>query len=180
MQYSVIGRRLLADKISAYGLLCRAARPSPACSGFNKLSGADEETAGEARWTVGKSLAVLVGATVALTVEAEIVSGALEATAAGLGLSTFFLGITVLAVIGNAAEYLTAAYYARQDQMGVALQITLGATIQVAILIAPLLVLISYFMGSPMDLVFSPFEVVAVADQPLVQPGFSGGALVFR
>jgi Ca2+:H+ antiporter len=130
----------------------------------HRLVFSDEGASGEARWPLGKALAVLVGGTIALTVEAEIVSGALEATAGRLGLSPFFLGITVLAVIGNAAEYLTAAYYARIDRMGVALQITVGATIQVALLIAPLLVLISYCQGHPMDLVFSnPLELMAVA-----------------
>lgn len=125
---------------------------------------ADGEETGEARWSVAKSLAVLVAGTAALTWEAEIVSGAVESAAARLGLSTFFLGITVLAVIGNAAEYLTAAYYARIDGMGVAFQISLGATIQVAILIAPLLVLASYAVGEPLDLVFAnPLELIAVA-----------------
>jgi Ca2+:H+ antiporter len=131
----------------------------------SKRSGfADEHGAEEARWSVGKSLAILLGGTIALTVEAEIVSSVVEAAAERLGLTTFFLGITVLAVIGNAAEYLTAAYYARINRMGVALQISVGATIQVAILIAPLLVLISYLLGQPMDLVFSnPLELIAVA-----------------
>lgn len=130
----------------------------------HRLIFAAEEVDEEARWSIGKSIAVLLAGTIALTVEAEIVSSVVEAAAERLGLTTFFLGITVLAVIGNAAEYLTAAYYARIDRMGVALQISVGATIQVAILIAPLLVLISYLMGQPMDLVFSnPLELIAVA-----------------
>lgn len=81
-----------------------------------------------------------------------------------LGLSTFFLGIVVLAVVGNAAEYLSAVYFARQDQMGLVLSITLGSTIQIALLVAPLLVLVSYFLGHPMDLVFeNPLELIAIA-----------------
>jgi Ca2+:H+ antiporter len=125
---------------------------------------ASEEESGEARWSVGKSLAILLAGTIALTVEAEIVSSVVESAADLLGISTFFLGITVLAIIGNAAEYLTAAYFARIDRMNVALQISVGATIQVAILIAPLLVLISHLIGQPMDLVFSnPLELIAVA-----------------
>lgn len=81
-----------------------------------------------------------------------------------LGLTPFFLGITVLAVIGNAAEYISAAYFARQDRMGLVLSITVGSSIQVALLVAPLLVIVSYFMGTPMDLVFSnPLELIAIA-----------------
>lgn len=81
-----------------------------------------------------------------------------------LGLTPFFLGITVLAVIGNAAEYISAAYFARRDRMGLVLSITVGSSIQVALLVAPLLVIVSYFMGTPMDLVFSnPLELIAIA-----------------
>ncbi len=108
---------------------------------------ATEESQEEAHWSLGKRLAILLGGTILLTIEAELVSSALESTATSLGVSTFFLGITVLAVVGNAAEYLTAAYYAHQNQIGVALQITVSATIQVAILIAPLLVLFSLRHG---------------------------------
>ena len=118
----------------------------------------------ENRWSVAKALGVLLGGTALIAVEAELVSGALEATASSLGLSTFFLGVTVLAVVGNAAEYLAAVYFARKNDMGLVLGITLGATIQIALMMAPLLVLISYFLGRPMDLVFSnPLELIAVA-----------------
>ena len=116
------------------------------------------------QWSVGKILAVLVGATVITAVEAELVSGAVEATASSLGVTTFFLGITVLAVVGNAAEYVSAVYFARQDRMELTMNITVGSTIQIALLVAPLLVLVSYFMGKPMNLVFSnPLELIAVA-----------------
>src|SRR5665213_238535 len=74
------------------------------------------ETATEmATWSVWRSVGVLVLATAAIACEAELVSGALDATAQRLGLSTFFLGIIVLAVVGNAAEYISAVYFARQD-----------------------------------------------------------------
>jgi Ca2+:H+ antiporter len=117
-----------------------------------------------AQWSLRTALGVLLAGTAVLAVEAELVSQALESTASQLGLSTFFLGITVLAVVGNAAEYVSAIYFARKDQMGMVLRITLGASIQVALLIAPLLVIVSYFMGQPMDLVFSsPLELIAVA-----------------
>ena len=118
----------------------------------------------KAPWSMGKSLGVLAGATALISLEAEMVSGALEATAKGLGLTTFFLGVMVLAVIGNASEYVSALYYARKDRMGVVLSITVGSTIQVALFVAPLLVIFSHFTGHPMNLVFSnPLELIAVA-----------------
>lgn len=121
----------------------------------------DEEPA---EWSLLASVGVLLGATALVALEAEMVSDSLEATAAGLGLSTFFLGIIVLAVVGNAAEYISAVYFARRDRMGLVMTITVGSTIQVALLTAPLLVLISHAMGRPMDLVFSnPLEMAAIA-----------------
>lgn len=122
----------------------------------------DEEKT-EAHWPLWQSLVVLAVATILVAIEAELVSAALEATAAKLGLSMFFLGVTVLAVVGNAAEYVTAIYFARQDRMGLALSITVGSTIQIALLVAPLLVIISFLIGRPMNLVFSnPLELIAI------------------
>jgi Ca2+:H+ antiporter len=115
-------------------------------------------------WSLGKILGILVGATVVTAIEAELVSGAVEATASSLGVTTFFLGITVLAVVGNAAEYVSAVYFARQDRMELTMNITVGSTIQIALLVAPVLVLVSFFMGNPMNLVFAnPLELIAVA-----------------
>lgn len=115
-------------------------------------------------WPMWKILAVLVGATIVTAVESELVSGALEATSATLGVTTFFLGVTLLAVVGNAAEYVSAVYFARMNRMDLALNITVGSTIQIALLVAPALVLVSFFMGHPMNLVFgNPLELIAIA-----------------
>jgi Ca2+:H+ antiporter len=117
-----------------------------------------------ATWPVWRSVAVLVGATAIVAWEAEIVSGALTSTAATLGVTTFFLGVIVLAVIGNVAEYVSAVYFARKNRMTLAMGLTVGSTIQVALLVAPLLVLISYCIGRPMNLVFAnPLELIGIA-----------------
>lgn len=117
----------------------------------------------ERPWSLPLSLGVLLGGTALIALESEMLSGALEATAGQLGLSEFFLGVIVLAVVGNFAEYLAAVYFARQGQMGLAVNIAIGATVQVALLTAPLLVLIGYFLGHPMNLVFgSPLEIIAI------------------
>ena len=114
-------------------------------------------------WPVWKAVGVLVGATVLIAWMSEILSGALEATSQTLGLSPFFLGIIVLAVVGNFAEYISGSYFARQGKIGLAINIAVGATIQVALFTAPVLVLISYLIGKPMNLVFgSPLELVAI------------------
>ncbi|HEX3131940.1 MAG TPA: calcium/proton exchanger [Thermoanaerobaculia bacterium] len=124
----------------------------------------EEEEAAGVHWPLWKAMGVLLGGTVLIAVEAELVSGALEGTASQLGLSTFFLGVVVLAVVGNAAEYISAVYFARQDRMSLVLGITLGSSIQIALLVAPVLVIVSYFLGHPMNLVFSnPLELIAVA-----------------
>jgi Ca2+:H+ antiporter len=115
-------------------------------------------------WSLWQGLAVLAAATVAVAFEAELISGALEATSHTLGLTEFFLGIMVLPLIGNAAEYFAAVYFARQDRMDLVITIAVGSTIQIALFTAPVLVLVSWLMGTPMDLVFSnPLELVAVA-----------------
>ena len=115
-------------------------------------------------WPMRVAITVLVVGTAFTAWEAEIVSGGLESAAESLGLSTFFLGVVVLAIIGNAAEYVAAIYFARQNQMTTVMGITVGSTIQVALLIAPLLVIISYLIGAPMNLVFAnPLELIAIA-----------------
>jgi Ca2+:H+ antiporter len=123
----------------------------------------------EAPWSLGKSLGILAGATVLTALEAELVSGTIEATATRLGLTPFFLGVIVLAVVGNAAEYVSAVYFARRGRMGLVVSITVGSTIQIAMVVAPLLVIVSYLMGRPMNLVFSnPIELIAVAGSAFI------------
>jgi Ca2+:H+ antiporter len=123
-----------------------------------------EEDAHGGGWPLWKALSVLLGATATIAVMAELVSHGLEDAARSFGLSEFFLGIIVLAVVGNAAEYFSAVHFARADRMGLVVTITVGSTIQVALFTAPLLVLLSRLMGHPMDLVFAnPLELIAIA-----------------
>ena len=93
-----------------------------------------------------------------------MVSDVLEPAAVSLGASAFFLGIIVLPFVGNASEYFSAIHFARRDRMGLALGITVGSTIQIVLLTAPILVLLSYVLRHPMNLIFSnPLELVAIA-----------------
>jgi Ca2+:H+ antiporter len=123
-----------------------------------------EEGHGQPKWTIIKSLVILLGATALVAIESELVSGALERTAQALGLTVFFVGIVILPIVGNAAEYFSAIYFARNDRMSLVMSIAVGSSIQVALLTAPLLVFISYALGHPMNLVFNnPLELIAIA-----------------
>jgi Ca2+:H+ antiporter len=114
-------------------------------------------------WSLWKSLAVLLGTTVFIAVESNLIAHSLQATAAQLGMTSFFLGIIVLALVGNASDIVSAIYFARQDRMGLVMGICVGSTVQVALLLAPVLVLLSYLMGHPMNLVFTnPLELIAI------------------
>lgn len=123
-----------------------------------------DEADDEKQWSAWTAVGVLVVGTALTAWESKVISGELGAAASALGLTKFFLGVIVLAIIGNAAEYVAAIYFARQDQMTTVMGITVGSSIQVALLIAPLLILISYIIGSPMNLVFAnPIELIAIA-----------------
>ena len=124
----------------------------------------DELDTGRAPWPLWRSLLVLAAATAAVALEAELVSGALEATAGSLGLTTFFLGVIVLPLVGNVAEFFAAVYFARRDRMDLVMTIAVGSSIQIALFTAPVLVLASRAMGRPMNLVFAnPLELIAIA-----------------
>ena len=113
-------------------------------------------------WGMGKAVAVLALATVGVAVESEILVHATEAVTASLGLGQVFLGLVIIPMIGNAAEHATAVMVARKGQMDLALQIALGSSTQIALLVGPVLVFAGLVLGPGMDLVFSPFEVMAL------------------
>jgi Ca2+:H+ antiporter len=114
------------------------------------------------RWSMRRAVAVLVGATAAVAVVSEILVASLEGASHTLGLSRVFVGVIVVAVVGNAAEHSTAVLMALKNKMDLALQIAVESSKQVALFVAPVLVFTGLLMGQPMDLVFTPLEVVAV------------------
>ncbi len=125
---------------------------------------ASGESKTTATWSLARSIGVLAAAVAIVAVEAELVTGALDMTARQLGLSVFFLGVIVLPFVGNAAEYFAAIYFARQDRMDLVMTVCVGSSIQIALLTAPVLVLVSYALGHPMNLVFTnPLELMAIA-----------------
>jgi Ca2+:H+ antiporter len=114
------------------------------------------------RWPVPKSLFVLIVATSLVALMSEFLVGAVEAARTTLGLTEVFVGVIVIAVIGNAAEHSTAVLMAMKNKMGLSLGIAVGSSLQIALFVAPVLVFFSYLFGHPMDLEFTLPEVVAV------------------
>src|SRR5438309_289989 len=93
----------------------------------------------------------------------DILVGSVEAAAKSLGMTDVFVGVVIVAIIGNAARHGTAITAAYRNRMELSVGIALGSTIQIAMFVAPVLVLASYFLGPhPIDLVFTPAEVLAV------------------
>ena len=133
------------------------------------LAGEDEE--GEAhtpKWSPAVAVGVLLGATVLVGFMSEFLVGSLETATSALGLSEFFVGLILIPIIGNAAEHAAAVTFALKNKMDLSVGIALGSTVQVALLVAPLLVLAGLLFGQPMDLVVTPLELVAVAAAVLI------------
>jgi Ca2+:H+ antiporter len=129
----------------------------------------ETETPGEHPWSVSKSVAMLAGSTVLIAWIAEILVGSVEHAAKVFGMSDVFVGIVVVATVGNAAEHSSAIVSAWKNRMDLALEISIGSSIQIALLVAPLLVFASYLTGpQPMQLVFTAPEVMAVSVAVLV------------
>jgi len=106
---------------------------------------------------------VLAGATAGIAWMSEIMVAAIEPTAHELGLSDVFVGVFVVAIVGNAAEHATAITVALKDRMDLSLSIAIGSSVQIALFVAPVLVLVSYFLGpAPMNLAFRAGLVVTI------------------
>lgn len=110
-----------------------------------------------------QAVAVLLVATALTALVAETLVGAVEGAAQTLGLTDLFVGFVVVAVVGNAAEHFSAILFARRNQMQLAINIAKDSSVQIALLVAPLLVILSFVLGTPMNLVFHPFELFGMA-----------------
>ncbi len=108
-------------------------------------------------------LGVLAVATVGVAYESEIFVGVVEEATSGLGLSPLFTGVILLPLVGGAAEYVTAVGVAMKNNMDLSVSVAMGSSLLVALLVAPLLVLVGQAIGQPMDLGFNLFDMVAVA-----------------
>jgi Ca2+:H+ antiporter len=120
----------------------------------------DVEAHHEEPWTVRKSMIALAVAGVAVGLMSEILVGSITETAEKISLSQFFIGAVVVAIVGNAAEHWVAVLVAAKNKMDLAVNIAIGSSAQIALFVAPVLVLCSFFLGPhPMPLVFNAFEI---------------------
>lgn len=114
-------------------------------------------------WSLPTALGILAGATLLVAFLSEFLVDSIEAARGSLGLTETFVGVIVLAIVGNAAEHVTAVTVALKNKMDLSLDIAIGSSLQVALFLTPVLVLVSYGLGRPMTLEFSVAEIVAVA-----------------
>ena len=123
----------------------------------------DEEEHGGEPWSVRKSVLMLAGAGAAVGWMSEILVHSITEASAKIGLSPFFVGVIVVAVVGNAAEHWVSVYFASRDKMDISVNIAIGSGAQIALVVAPVLVLASFVIGPfPMALVFNGFELGAI------------------
>jgi Ca2+:H+ antiporter len=114
------------------------------------------------RWSVRKAMFLLLAASALMGVVAEGLVDAVGEAGRAWGMNSVFLGFVVLAIVGNAAEHSTAVFLAIRNQMDTALNISMQSSVQIALFVTPLLVFLSYPLGHPLDLLFTPFEILAV------------------
>lgn len=126
---------------------------------------ADEEVAG---WSLKKSVTVLLVATLTVVGLSHFLVDNVEHAAHALGMTPIFVGVILLAIIGNAAENSSAVLMAMKNKMDLSINITLGSSTQIAMFVAPVVVIAGFFFGQPMDLVFSKEEIIAVFGSVLI------------
>lgn len=122
---------------------------------------------------VGFWIAVLLGITLLVAYESELLVGTLEEATSKLGLTALFTGVILLPIVGNAAEHATAVTVAMKNKMDLSVAVAVGSSLQIALFVAPVLVLAGWILGKPMDLDFNPFELVAVMVAVLITNSIS-------
>jgi Ca2+:H+ antiporter len=131
-----------------------------------------EETPGE-KPNLWFWIGVLLACTILVAVESELLVTTLEEATSKLGLTALFTGVILLPVVGNAAEHATAVTVAMKDKMDLSVSVAVGSSLQIALFVAPLLVLAGWLLHKPMDLNFKPFELVAVMVAVLITNSIS-------
>lgn len=123
---------------------------------------------GEPRWSARHATLVLFGTTVLVAVVAEWLVAGLEYLTETLRLSPLFVGVVLVALVGGAAENVTAVTLARKDQMALTLNIVMSSTLQITMFVAPVLVLLGAVISRPLNLIFNLFEVAAIVITMLI------------
>jgi Ca2+:H+ antiporter len=113
-------------------------------------------------WPIATALLILVLATAGIIWLSEVLVGVVEPVGTGLGISEFFMGIILIPIIGNVAEHLVAVQFASRNKMSLSVEISVSSSLQIALLVAPLLVFVSLALGHPLTLIFNTFELLAL------------------
>jgi len=121
-----------------------------------------EDGGADAEWSVKKALAVLLFATLAVVFLSEQIVNTVESAASSMHISPVFIGVILLAIVGNAAEHYSAVAMARKNKMDLSINIALGSALQIAMVVAPVMVLAGVAFGQPMTLLFSLLEIGSV------------------
>src|SRR6185295_1583813 len=124
--------------------------------------------------SVARSIVSLLIATVIVAFMSELLVGSVEAAREKLGLTEVFVGVIIVAIIGNAAEHSTAVLTAMKNKMDLSLGIAIGSSLQIALFVGPVLVFCSYLFGRPMNLEFTVPEVIAVLGAVYIVAQISG------
>jgi Ca2+:H+ antiporter len=132
-----------------------------------------EEIAAEEKPNVWLWTGVLLVCTLMVALESELLVETLEVATSKLGLTALFTGVILLPIVGNAAEHATAVTVAMKDKMDLSLSVAVGSSMQIALFVAPVLVIAGRILNQPMDLDFNPFELVAVAVSVLIANSIS-------
>lgn len=144
-------------------------------AGEAQHSSESQQDESEKPWSIKRSITILAVATAVLAWLSEVLVGSVEPAAESFGMTRIFVGVIVVAIIGNAAEHSTAILMAMKNRMELSIGIAIGSSLQIALFVAPVLVIASHFIGPrPMDLVFTPAEVLAVFVAVLITGQITG------
>jgi len=127
-----------------------------------------QEKEEKAHWSKNFAIGVLAASTIALGIISEVFVGQIEHVAQDFGLTELFIGGIIVALVGNAAEHAGAIFFALKNDLDLSVNVTVGSSLQIALFVAPVAVLAGIALGQPMDLVFTPFEVIAVFASVLI------------
>jgi len=129
----------------------------------NLFQGGEEEHPDPPVWSRQKALLVLLGCTALVALESEILVSSIEPVIAQWHIGKLFLGVILLPIVGNAAEHSTAVMMAAKNKMDISLNIAISSSTQIAMFVAPLIIFISPFLGHPVTILFSNYELIAIS-----------------
>jgi len=125
-------------------------------------------------WSKRAAFSVLAAATLLVAFESEFLVGSVQGAAGRLGVNPIFIGIIVVAIIGNAAEHSTAVWMAMKDKMDITMNIAIGSSTQIAMFVAPALVFASLFLGHPLTYIFTVPEMTAIGFSVIITTFIAG------